>query len=128
LIIEDNEAIRENTTELLQLKGFQVASAKNGADGFIEARKFKPHLVLCDMLMPDSDGREFLKMAKTDPHVANVPVVFFSAGSLPRDAQQVLIKVANGFLKKPFSENELLGIIQEALHKTTGNQPPSPAA
>lgn len=121
LIIEDNEDIRDNTCELLELKGFDVAVASNGAEGFREAKVFRPNLVLCDMMMPDSDGRQFLKLAKADRIVSKVPVVFFSAGSLSPEAQQVLIEVANGYLKKPFSEEELLYIIRKALQKGDGS-------
>lgn len=117
LIIEDNAEIRENTSELLQLRHYQVAAAENGRLGFDLARSFRPDVVICDMMMPDSDGYEFLKLAKADTVISTIPIVFFSAGSPSPAVHQVLVKVANGFLKKPFTEEELLGIIQEAISK-----------
>ncbi|HEX2607088.1 MAG TPA: response regulator [Flavisolibacter sp.] len=115
LIIEDNAEIRENTSELLQLRQYEVRAAENGREGFEMARIFQPDVVICDMMMPDSDGYEFLKLAKADVFISKIPIVFFSAGSPSPDIHRILIKVANGFLKKPFTEEELLQIIQEAI-------------
>jgi len=52
LLIEDNIDIRENTTELLELKGFQVIAAPNGKIGLALAKENKPDIILCDILMP----------------------------------------------------------------------------
>lgn len=117
LVIEDNAEIRENTVELLQLSNYNVLAAINGQDGFDMAREHMPDLILCDMMMPDSDGQYFMKLAKKDKQLKNIPLVFFSAGSPLPDVQKVLIKVANGYLKKPFTEEELLEIITAALAK-----------
>lgn len=118
LVIEDNEEIRENTVELLQLSNFNVMAAVNGKSGFELAQQYLPDLILCDMMMPESDGYFFIQLAKKDKLVKDIPLVFFSAGSPAPDVQQVLIKLANGYLKKPFTEEDLLEIITKALSKT----------
>jgi CheY-like chemotaxis protein len=115
LIIEDNEEIRENTSELLQLRSYNVVTAENGRIGYDLAKVFQPHLVICDMMMPDSDGYEFVKLAKEDDLINGIPIVFFSAGSPSPGVHEVLIEKANGFLKKPFTEEELLNIIQQSI-------------
>jgi CheY-like chemotaxis protein len=115
LIIEDNEEIRENTRELLELSHYRVISAENGGAGFELAKEHRPDLILCDMMMPGTDGRQFLKLAKANDIVREIPIVFFSAGSPLPEVHSVLIEVANGFLKKPFTEEELLEIIKEAI-------------
>jgi CheY-like chemotaxis protein len=108
LIIEDNDEIRENTAELLELHDFEVFTASEGANGFALAKSHQPHLILCDIMMPETDGRMFLQLARNDEAVRNIPLVFFSAGTSPLELQKTLIKAANGFLKKPFTEEELL--------------------
>ncbi|MGZ5285632.1 MAG: response regulator, partial [Flavisolibacter sp.] len=115
LIIEDNAEIRENTCELLQLRNYEVLTAENGKVGFELAKKFNPHVILCDMMMPDSNGNEFLRLAQSDGALKETPVVFFSAGSPTPFDHQALVKLADGFLMKPFTEEELLNIIQEAI-------------
>lgn len=117
LIIEDNEEIRENTAELLSIHHYRVLTAENGQDGFALAKSSHPDLVLCDMMMPETDGRYFLIQAKEDKDLQHTPVVFFSAGTASQVVQKKLINAADGFLKKPFLEEDLLGTIERVLTK-----------
>jgi CheY-like chemotaxis protein len=111
LIIEDNAEIRENTAELLELRDYVVLTADNGRTGFELAMKSSPDLILCDMMMPETDGAGFLKLARENEEVRNIPLIFFSAGTPYPEVQKGLIKEANGYLRKPFSEEELFGTI-----------------
>ena len=77
LVIEDNPEIRENTVELLQLHNYGVMSAENGGIGFQIAKENLPDLILCDMMMPETDGRQFLNLAKAHEKVQHIPIVFF---------------------------------------------------
>jgi CheY-like chemotaxis protein len=113
LIIEDNDEIRENTAELLQLNHYDVFTAEEGGEGFEMAKKHEPDLILCDIMMPETDGRKFLKLARNDKAVRDIPLVFFSAGTASPEVQKLLAKAANGFLKKPFTEEELLKAIDK---------------
>lgn len=117
LVIEDNTEIRENTVEMLELNNYKVFSAKNGNMGFQLAKKNKPDVILCDMMMPDTDGREFLQLAKNHVVVRKIPLIFFSAGSPLPEIKKRLIKEADGYLEKPFAEEELLHAIERALKK-----------
>ena len=114
LIIEDNAEVRENTAELLEVNNYVVLTAKNGREGFETAKKHLPDLILCDIMMPETDGKMFLKLAKANKAVKEIPLIFFSAGTAP-EIQREILKSANGFLKKPFSEQELLTKIQTSL-------------
>lgn len=120
LIIEDNEAVRENTAELLAISNYDVVTAANGQAGFEQAKKHRPDLVLCDMVMPEADGRAFIKLVREDSNLQDVPVIFFSAGTLSANEQNNLIKSGNGFLKKPFLGEDLLGIVQQVLDSRNG--------
>lgn len=121
LIIEDNAEIRENTAELLELSNYKVMVANNGNTGFNLAKNDIPDLILCDLMMPETDGREFLKLAKEDAVVCDIPLIFFSAGSLFPDVIKELIKASTGYLQKPFSEEELLTTIKNGLDKKNIN-------
>lgn len=116
LIIEDNGEIRENTAELLELNHYNVFTAEEGSEGFELAKKHNPDLILCDIMMPETDGRRFLNLARNDKMVRNIPLIFFSAGTAAPDIQKTLVKAANGFLRKPFTEEELLRVVKELLY------------
>lgn len=115
LVIEDNDEVRENTAEMLTLHHYRVLTAENGRAGFAAARTERPDLVLCDMMMPQSDGSDFLQLAKSDKTLRDVPVVFFSAGTASPVITKHLIHAANGFIKKPFLEKDLLSTVQRVL-------------
>ena len=114
LVIEDNDEIRENTSEMLELAHYRVLTSKEGSSGYQIARQYNPDLILCDIMMPETDGRTFFRMAKSDELIKNTPIVFFSAGSA-QDVQNDLKKIADGFLKKPFTEQELFSKINSVL-------------
>lgn len=113
LVIEDNLEIRENTVELLQFEGYEVISAINGHEGYQKASQFMPDLILCDLLMPDTDGLKCYQLIKDHPVLKSVPILFFSADSLsstkhlPKDVS---------YLRKPFTSDELLGQIQSTFN------------
>lgn len=115
LIIEDNDEIRENTAELLGLHNYDVFTAEEGGEGYELARKHEPDLILCDIMMPETDGRRFLKLARNDKIVRDIPLVFFSAGTGSPEVQRALIKAADGFLRKPFTEEELLKAVEKII-------------
>ena len=126
LVIEDDEAIRENTAELLAISNYHVVTAENGRTGFEQAMKHHPDVVLCDMMMPETDGRSFIELVKTSDLLRHIPIIFFSAGTLPAMEQKSLIQASNGFLKKPFLEEDLLNTSQLVLNNS--NQKNLPAA
>jgi CheY-like chemotaxis protein len=115
LIIEDNREIRENTFEILDLAGYKVFTACNGKAGFELAKKSMPDLIICDMLMPESDGITFLKLVKENKQTQNIPLICFSADSAPMDVQKGVIKGADEYLSKPFSSEDLLDAVARHL-------------
>ena len=117
LVIEDNREIRENTVELLELSCFQVFSAANGKVGFQIAKQHKPDLILCDMMMPETDGNAFLQLAKEDGNLAGIPLIFFTAGTPSPEMRTRMVNEGHQFLYKPFTEEALLGTIQTGLVK-----------
>ena len=67
LIVDDEYALVENLTELLQEEGYRVVSAANGKDGLERLQKEKPDLVLTDCMMPLADGRELVRSMQALP-------------------------------------------------------------
>jgi CheY-like chemotaxis protein len=116
LVIEDNKEIRENTAEILELNGYHVFTAENGCAGYESAKSYQPDIILCDIMMPETNGREFMKLVKADIVINGIPIIFFSAGT-SQELQKELLNEKNAYLKKPFSETELLIVIKDGLNK-----------
>ncbi len=115
LVIEDNPEIRENTAEFLEISGYEPITAVNGKTGFEKAKKNVPDVIICDIMMPASDGIEFFKLIKGEITTKNIPLIFFSAGSAPVEVRKGLVKGADFYLSKPFTDFELIDAIQMAL-------------
>ena len=115
LVIEDNREVRENTAELLEVHHFEVRTAINGKTGFATAKEYLPDMILCDIMMPDSDGRRFLEMARADRDTRDIPVVLFSAAPNGSELQRSMSAQAVGIIRKPFAADELLGAVRRAL-------------
>ena len=115
LVIEDDPFILTNTLEILELEGFTVIAAEDGAEGIERAQSHKPDLVLCDVLMPKLDGYGVLKALRASPDTSEIPLVFVSA--TPReDILAASIKLgASDYLSKPFRASDLLSVIRKHL-------------
>jgi CheY-like chemotaxis protein len=121
LVIEDDAAIRENTAELLELSDYKVLTAENGRIGFDIVKKDRPDVVICDIMMPVSDGRAFFKLVKEEGSTAGIPLIFFSAGSMPDEVKKGRIKGADEYLRKPFTNKDLLSAVERCLKKNSKN-------
>ena len=115
LLVEDNEPIRENTTEILELSGYKVLSACNGKDGLDMALKQNPDLILCDVQMPVMDGYHLLENIRKSPSLAHSRFVFFTASSEKKDIQKGMQMGADDYIVKPFTAEELLDKLKKLL-------------
>jgi CRP-like cAMP-binding protein/CheY-like chemotaxis protein len=117
LIIEDNNDIRENIVEILELADFQVCQANNGKTGIELAVKHKPDIILCDIMMPDLDGYGVLYMLNKNPETAAIPFIFLTAKAERIDLRKGMEMGADDYLTKPFDDIELLSAIESRLKK-----------
>lgn len=117
LIIEDNRDIRENTTEMLELEGYNVIVAADGLTGFTMAKENKPDIILCDILMPEKDGYEVFVELKNDADTVQIPFVFFTASAEKSEVEKGLEMGAKGYIRKPFEAEELFETVERCLCK-----------
>ena len=117
LLIEDNEFIRENTAELLELAGYAMLTAENGKIGVELALTTKPDLVICDIMMPVLDGYGVLQIFNQNPQLSSVPFIFLTAKTERTDMRRGMELGADDYLTKPFGEAELLAAIAGRLHR-----------
>lgn len=117
LVIEDNNDIRENTAEILELAGYKSLTATNGRQGVDMALKVKPDLIICDIMMPELDGYGVLHLLRKNPETENVPFIFLTAKSERSDFRRGMEMGADDYITKPFDDSELLSAVEVRLKK-----------
>ena len=122
LIIEDNNDIRENVIEILELAGYQVFEANNGKAGVDLAIKNKPDIILCDIMMPELDGYGVLYLLNKNTETAAIPFIFLTAKTERLDLRKGMEMGADDYLTKPFDDMELLSAIESRLKKKEQQQ------
>jgi CRP/FNR family transcriptional regulator, polysaccharide utilization system transcription regulator len=118
LIIEDNDDIRENLAEILDLAGYQTFTAENGKIGVEQAERILPDLILCDVMMPVLDGFGTLNILHKKPQTADIPFIFLTAKSEKADFRYGMNLGADDYITKPFESNELLQVVEMRLKKS----------
>lgn len=116
LIVEDEEALKAEVSDWLRFEGFQVATAKNGAEALEVARLFSPDLILSDIMMPVMDGRRFLiEFRSRDKKL--IPFIFMSALAERDHVRFGMNLGADDYITKPFGKDELLNAVTSRLDK-----------
>ena len=117
LVVDDTVEIRENVAEMLELANYNVITAQNGREGCDLARTQLPDLVVSDIMMPVVDGFEMLRMLRSDAKTSSIPFIFLTAKSERTESQNALAAGADGFITKPFSNDELIEAVEVILTK-----------
>ncbi|HTN51385.1 MAG TPA: response regulator [Anaeromyxobacter sp.] len=118
LVVDDNEALRENLAECLEAEGYQVAVAQDGPAALsLLERGPLPAVVLLDLMMPGMDGRAIAAAIRTNPRLASVRIVVSTGLSSVRG----LSATADAVLMKPFGVKDLLTVLRRV------EQAPPPA-
>ncbi len=133
LLIEDDVSLRENTSELLELSGYEVITASNGKLGVDVAKQQMPHIIVCDIMMPEMDGYGVLKELSSCEGTKHIPFIFLSAKTEYKEIRKGMDLGADDYLTKPFEEEELMSAIESRLakaqliaHMMDDNKPSTP--
>ncbi len=117
LLIEDNDHIRENTAEILELANYKVTTAPNGKIGVEIALQLIPDLIICDIMMPVLDGYGVLHAVQKNELIKNTPFIFLTAKTERNDFRKGMESGADDYITKPFDGTELLNAIDSRLKK-----------
>ena len=117
LLIEDNDDIRENTAEILELANYKVIVAANGKAGVEKALQEIPDLIICDIMMPVLDGYGVLHAVHKNEAIKNIPFIFLTAKSERNDFRKGMELGADDYITKPFEGTELLNAVDSRLKK-----------
>jgi PAS domain S-box-containing protein len=108
LVIDDEETVRDLMRRFFGREGFEVVTARDGAEGLALARDLRPMLITLDVLMPGLDGWSVLESLKADPELADIPVVMLT---ILDDKNKAFALGATDFLTKPVDRERLRSVI-----------------
>lgn len=110
LLVEDNDDWRELAAEVLTSEGYSVTQARNGREGLVRLASLarEPCLVLLDMMMPEMNGADFMRVLEQTHRLASLPVVVLSAHAEAPD-----VPGARQFCRKPVDLDVLLGVVRD---------------
>jgi two-component system KDP operon response regulator KdpE len=115
LVVDDEERMVRFIRLNLEHDGFRVSEAFKGSQAIDRLRSSLPDLVLLDVMLPDIDGFEVLKMVR---EVSNVPVIMLTAKGEEEDRVKGLELGADDYITKPFSPRELVSRVRAVLRRT----------
>jgi DNA-binding response OmpR family regulator len=115
LVLEDEVAVQTLLRKQLTAHGYQVTIAGDGLDGLMKLEAAKPDLIICDVMMPNLDGMQFVKAIKGQQATRNVPVIFLTAKTDPRSMIDGINVGARFFITKPFQIDDLIDKVNRAL-------------
>ena len=118
LVIEDEPEMRRNITTLLRYYDYEPIAAENGRVGIDAARRDKPDLILCDVMMPELNGHGVLQALQTDPALARIPFIFLTAKGEKDDLRSGMNLGADDYLTKPVGNADLIRAIEARLRRS----------
>jgi two-component system chemotaxis response regulator CheY len=114
LVVEDNARYRQFLAFLLKRAGHVVLEAKSGREGLEFAKRWEPHLVITDVMLPDLDGLAMAGKLREMPKTALLPVVLLTAFQAEAHKQQAK-ELGATYMAKPIKPDRLLGTIHRLL-------------
>lgn len=120
LLVDDDLALTEMLSELLQTEGYECSAAASGSEGLLKEREEKPDLVILDVMMPGDDGISTLRKLRETSQVA---VLMLTAMGEDDDRVLGLEAGADDYLAKPFVARELVLRVQAILRRLTQAKP-----
>ena len=115
LLVEDDVMNREMIARYLEMSGYRVISAGDGANAVLLAKKAHPALILMDMGLPILNGWQATHRIKTTPETKNIPIVALTAFAMAEDRAKCFTIGCDAFESKPVNFDRLLGTIQQLL-------------
>ncbi len=119
LVIDDEPEITDIVETFLTESGYVVATENSSQNAVAKAREFKPQVILLDIMMPGQDGYDVCQELKKDPKLSHVPVIFLTGKDRADDMGRSFKSGGDMFIKKPFSCERLLEIVNIVIMSTS---------
>ena len=124
LVIEDSAEMRRNLLTILKLEKFHPLGAENGRAGVELAKRERPDVILCDVMMPELDGYSVITALREDPTTVTIPFIFLTAKGEKPDIRAGMNLGADDYLTKPVAKADLLDAINARLQRQSQQAKP----
>ncbi len=114
-MVDDEPAIRETLSFILEMEGFTVDVAVDGEQALAKVRETHPRVVLLDVMMPKKDGYRVCEAIKDDPQTAATKVVILTAMGQAADRARAVALGADAYISKPFDEDSLIVLLRKLM-------------
>ena len=121
LIVDDDKDILTLLRYNLEKEGFKVLTSEDGGEAIEKARKEKPDLLILDLMLPGTDGREVCRSLKGDDRTASIPILMLTAKGEEIDVVVGLELGADDYVTKPFSPKVLVARAKALLRRGAGS-------
>lgn len=121
LVVDDNKVIRQLIRVNLELEGFEVVTAADGAECLDVVHHVRPDVVTLDVVMPRLDGLRTASRLRADPRTRNLPLAVVSACS-QYEVESGLDVGVDAFLAKPFEPAELVQVVRQLMERRGGGR------
>ncbi|OUL18524.1 adenylate cyclase [Nostoc sp. RF31YmG] len=115
LVVDDNPDLRTYVSEIIRGNGYQVHTARNGAEGLQIAQKISPSLIITDLMMPLVTGLEMIRMIRNEDKLKGTPIILLTAKVDEETRIESTEHGADAYLAKPFNDRELLAEVRNLL-------------
>lgn len=116
LVIEEDEQMRENIIEILELSGYCVEIALDGLEGLQKVFEVIPDLVICNVSLPGISGYEVVESVRMSPEFSEIPFILLTPNGDGEEIVKGISCGADNYLSFPFEYSHLVGAVEHLLH------------
>jgi len=120
LVVDDDQDIVRLVRAYLEKSGFQVLTANDGETAIHILRRDRPALVVLDLMLPDRDGWDITRLVRSDPSLAEIPIIMLTARIDDTDKIIGLELGADDYVTKPFNPREVVARVRTVLRRVQG--------
>ena len=117
LVVDDDPGLLLAVSDTLRAEGYDVATARRGADALVQLAQTLPDLIISDIRMPGMDGHQLVRNLRSNPRTRLVPIVCLSAKDETADRIEGFRTGVDAYLTKPFDSEELAAVVAAILRR-----------
>jgi CheY-like chemotaxis protein len=122
LVVDDEVAYCDAAADMLEAFGYRALKANSAQQAKALLESETPNAILLDVMMPEIDGLTLLAELASNPRFLGIPMIVVSAKAMPADISNAWMAGADGYLCKPYTADELRGVVQHVL-ELPSNEP-----
>jgi chemosensory pili system protein ChpA (sensor histidine kinase/response regulator) len=126
MVVDDSLTVRKITTRFLQREGYRVSTARDGVEALEMLEDEMPAVMLLDIEMPRMDGYEVVRHVRAGAATRELPIIMITSRTADKHRSHALEAGVDGYMGKPYQEEELLSEIQRLAGQHSGSVPAAP--